>query len=396
MKSVKKGGEPLSNKKIIIVTHTYVTGPADFLAEYLTAKKINMLAYIGHPFSYSKKNEGSSLTLYRNNLKVKKYTSKKIILPEVLLYIKDVLYTFYYVIRFNKKFDIWFGVNNLNAFAGILLKKLGYTDCVIFYTIDYVPIRFQNKILNTVYHFTDKLACYFSDCIWNLSPVMEIERNKRGILRHKAAPQVVVPMGNFFYKISRLNIEEIERYTIAYMGHVLRKSGIQLIFDTIPEIVLKVPKFKFVIIGDGDFVPFLQEKAKKLGISKCIEFAGLIKDHNKVENLLCKYAVGMAPYVRDENDYTQYTDPGKPKIYMACGLPVIITKITGIAYEIDENKAGFAIDYDKEQLLSSLLKLLMDDNMYKEYRQNAINLAKKYEWNNVFDKAFKETIGHLI
>ena len=39
---------------------------------------------------------------------------------------------------------------------------------------------------------------------------------------------------------------------------------------------------------------------------------------------------------------TQYTDPSKPKQFMACGLPVIITAVPWVAEEIEKKQYGFS------------------------------------------------------
>ena len=75
-------------------------------------------------------------------------------------------------------------------------------------------------------------------------------------------------------------------------------------------------------------------------------------------------------------------------MYLACGLPVIITKVPPIAREIEENKAGIAIDYKKEELANAVFKLLGDEKLYLEYRKNATLMAKQFDWVSILNKAF--------
>ena len=175
------------------------------------------------------------------------------------------------------------------------------------------------------------------------------------------------------------------------MGHVLKKSGLQLLIDTIPLIVRIVPDFKLLVIGGGEYLEELISLAEKGNVGSYVEFTGFVKEHSKVEKLLTRCAIAVAPYVDDPDDYTRYTDQGKLKIYMACGLPLISTKIPPIALEIDQIRAGVAIDYDREQLRDALLKLLTDDVLYKEFRRNTIAFAGRFEWGKIFDRAFIAT-----
>src|SRR5690606_6446004 len=69
-----------------------------------------------------------------------------------------------------KPVDLYVGVDNFNAFWGVILKKLGWVKEVVYYTIDYVPVRFQNPVLNDVYHWMDKFCVRNADVVWNVSP----------------------------------------------------------------------------------------------------------------------------------------------------------------------------------------------------------------------------------
>src|SRR5258708_525484 len=162
---------------IAIVTHVYATGPAFLLEKYLQSR-IKTLIFIGHPFSYSKDTR-SFMRIYENGelVQEKYYVFKGL---EPMVYLKDVFLTFYWLMQFRRKLDYIIVVDNLNAFTGYILKLLHKTNALVFYTIDYVPNRFPNKMMNSVYHFLDRLAVRKSDIVWNLSSVMIAEREKNG------------------------------------------------------------------------------------------------------------------------------------------------------------------------------------------------------------------------
>ena len=128
--------EKLKNSKIIIVTHVFATGPAQELEEYLK-NRVKELLFIGHPFSYAsdirsfyKRYEKGTLT------KEKKALSWK--LPGLLMWFKDIVYTIFWTLCSKGKFDLYVGADNLNAFTGLFLRKIGKVKKVIFYTIDYL------------------------------------------------------------------------------------------------------------------------------------------------------------------------------------------------------------------------------------------------------------------
>src|SRR4029077_10005677 len=117
-------------------------------------------------------------------------------------------------------------------------------------------------------------------------------------------------------------------------------------------------------------------------------FLGYVQDHAQVEEILTTCGIGVAMYEPFEDSFIQFTEPGKIKVYMACGLPVITTRVPEIAGEIEERGAGFVIDYSPEQLVSTIANLASDESLYSSTRQSAIKFASEYSWTNIFDRTF--------
>lgn len=381
----------ISDKKIIIVTHSFSTGPPQELKRFLV-EKARKLLYISHPFSYCK-DVRSSMTFYENGTMVKETYAFSLKGPDLLFYIKDVILTILFTLRTGTKYDIYIGADNLNAFTGLILRKMGRVKKVIFYTIDYVPKRFENNLSNKIYHLIDRLCCYYCDCVWNISPKVAEGRFANGLSKSKSAPQIVVPNGSNFNEIQRLPIEKINRYHIAFMGHLRGIKGVELILKAFPEILEHLPLSRLVIIGTGPLESSLRELANQLGISDKVDFTGFIKDHSELEKILTKCAVGVAPFVPSSDSLSYFADPGKPKTYLAAGLPVIITNVPSIALEIEARKAGILIDFDEKQLAMAVKTLLTNDELYKQYRQNAIAFGSLFDWNTIFEEAFRNTFA---
>ncbi len=379
----------LKDKKIVLVTHSLSTGPPQELKVFLYDKVKNLL-YISHPFSYCK-DIRSSMEFYESGVMVRENFARPIKCPEIVFYIKDVVLTVLYTLRTRIRYDIYIGADNLNAFAGLILRKMGKVNRVIFYTIDYVPKRFKNVLLNKIYHLIDRICCYHCDCVWNISHKISEGRFANGVSKLKSVPQIVVPNGSNFNEIKRLPIEKINRHHIAFMGHLRENQGVELILKAFPDILRRIPLARLQIIGTGPLESGLKELANRIGIGDKINFTGFIKDHSELEALLTSCAIGVAPYVPSPHSFTYFADPGKPKTYLAAGLPVIITNVPSIALEIDAKRAGILIDFDEGQLVKAIETLLTDDVLYKEYRENAIAFGSSFDWNNIFREAFNKT-----
>jgi len=377
------------DKKILVITHSFVSGPSYDLVDYLR-DKTNTLVFIDHPFSYCKETN-SKLIVYEKGKLRKKYIAFPMKGPDLLFYLKDIFLTLYYTLKLRTRFDICIAADNLNAFTALILKRLGRIKTLIFYTIDYIPYRFKNRLLNYIYHLIDRICCYYCDFVWNVSSRIAEARAKRGILREKCAPQMVVPVGSNFNNIERRSFEKINRFHLVYMGHLLPKQGMQLFIEAIPAILREIPEAKLIIVGTGPFEKILKKKVRELNLEKQVSFKGYIKSHSEIEKILVSCAVGLAPYVPAKDVYTQYADPGKVKTYLACGLPIIITRVPWIAEEIERRPMGITVNYNKEELVNAVIKLLSDDEFYKKCRKNAIEFASSLSWSRIYEEAFKKT-----
>jgi len=375
---------------VAIVTHVFATGPAQELEQYLKPRA-RRLMFIGHPFPYSE-DRRSFYKEYTMGKMVKNRTAFLWNLPELLMYVKDFCYTILWILTSGETFDIYIGADNLNAFAGILLRWTRRVQKVVFYTVDYVPQRFSNTVLNKLYHLVDRFCVRHCDYVWNLSAAMITERKRKGYMKGPCAIQVVVPVGTHFTQIKRLPFKRIDRKHLVYLGHFRPGQGLDLIMKSIPIIIETVPDVKLILVGTGSMEEGLRRMADHLGLGKNVEFRGFMKDHSDVEQILVKCAIGLAPYEPNPKSFTWYADPSKPKQYMACGLPVIITQVPQIADRIWRMRAGIVINYTEEALAEAAIKLLTDDNIYQECRENAVRLASEFDWDAIFERALMKVL----
>jgi glycosyltransferase involved in cell wall biosynthesis len=69
---------------------------------------------------------------------------------------------------------------------------------------------------------------------------------------------------------------------------------------------------------------------------------------------------------------------------MACGLPVVATRVGGIPDIIEDGANGYLVDTkNQEQIAEVLLKLLQNETLREEMSDNNRKEAEKYSWNTV-------------
>jgi len=368
---------------VVISTHVFTTGPAHELENYLRSRTRDLL-FISHPFYYS--NERRSLVrLYSDGKLEKSYKIPTLSSFGPASYLRDLVVSVLTVILSRKRYSLFIGLDALNSLAGLLLQKAGLIDNSVFYRIDYVPSRFRNRVANRIYHSLNLLCAKSCDWTWNLSKRMIEEQCRTPDLLSK---QLVVPIGSNYDQIKRKASDPSGTRRLAYLGSLRQGQGLELLIDEMPSIRKAVPEAQLVIIGKGPLESKLKQRAAELELDNCTVFLGYVQDHAHVEEILATCGIGVAMYEPFADSFIQFTEPGKIKVYMACGLPVITTRVTEIAEEIQERGAGFVIDYSGEQLVSTIANLTSDESLYSSARQSAIKFASEYSWTNIFDRTF--------
>jgi len=374
----------LKDKSVIILAHVLTTVPAEDLKEYMNNNKVKRLLYIALPLFYKEGRPGPFYEEYQSGVFVKKSSLPNGKLPGVIQYIRDFLLTVFWIIKQKKRWDIIISLDNLNTASALFLRSLGLIDKVIYYTIDFTPKRFANRLMNTVYHVIEKYAVLHADITWILTERMAEGREKLfGISKKK---QVVVPIGMWTKRIKILPYSKIEKHSIVYAGGLSPHQGIQLVLDAMPQVVKKIPDVKFKIIGIGLYEETLKKKTKELRLEKHVDFLGYQEKHENVETILSSCGLAVAMYSEDLDIWSYYADPSKIKSYMATGLPVITTMVTYIAEQLEEKKCGVIVSYAKDKLASAIIDMFSHPEKQKLYRKNALNFAKQFDWENVFSK----------
>ncbi len=373
----------LKDEVIVEAAHiTEVYGPVQALENYLRKKSEEFL-FIAHPFSYSSLKRSKAI-LYQKGWLEKESIGPKNVGPEILHYLKDVLFTVYSVWRLKRRTELFIGVDNLNAFVGIWLRRLKRVKKVIYYVIDYTPKRFDNRFLNLLYHRIDQFCVKRCDAVWNLSARISEIRERQGIRKER---NMIVPVGVDLEQIKHASPDQILRRSLVCVSHLTESKGIQLIIDSMNEIVKNVPDAKLLIIGTGPYEAKLRAMVREKKLEGCIEFLGAM-EHERLFEYLPRCGIGVATYTEDSESISYYADPTKPKEFLACGLPLIITRVPWIAQEVEEKSMGIAINYDKGELVGAVLNLLTDDKLYEICKTNALEYVSGLAWEKIYDRAF--------
>lgn len=390
-----------AGKSVVIVIHEHARGgPGDALRDFLLSRGVSKLLLIGHPLLYMEqgRKRQSRFELYKQGKLSKEFEAPKFRMSDPLLYIKDFFYTGWWVLTKGIRSDVFVGIDPLNALSGIFLRQLGYTKCVVYYSIDYFPTRFSNMYLNKLYHAIDKFCVTHADETWNVGSGMADARmlynNIAGKLRRK---QYVVPIGVWLSKIRVRSFDKINKRKLIYAGHLVDFMGVDLVLRSMKEVIRRFPDATLDIVGTGEDEKMLKDFVVTLGIQKSVKFYGWMENREAFNASLSRGSVGLAPFNTDIlDDKVKNADPGKIKDYMAVGLPVIVTKAINNFKAINDAGAGIVINYSQESFVQAVADLFESKNKLYQYRMNALSYVSQFDWEIIFNKNLKRVFERII
>ena len=231
----------MKNQNIVIVAHKFFTQPDDDLVIFLNKEKRDNVLHIRHSFSDAPGRK-SYYTWYKKGEIYKEYVSRNYqCLPEPLIYVKEFYFTWRWIWQSKIVWDKYIGMDGLCACWGNLLRCFGKAKKTIFWAMDFVPKdRFKQRIKNRIYHWINTKSYKKSDEMWDLTPRMaEGREDFLGIKLTDYKVYKVVPVGAWCDRIRKYSYEECEKNTIVFIGHLLKKQGVQLIIQVIPLIIKK-------------------------------------------------------------------------------------------------------------------------------------------------------------
>ena len=163
---------------------------------------------------------------------------------------------------------------------------------------------------------------------------------------------------------------------ILFVGRLHPVKGTQYLLGAMSIVHRELPEAKLILVGDGEEREHLETLTDNLGIRECVEFAGRVP-HERVQDYMSQAKVFVLPSLSEGFPVTILEA-------MACGLPVVATRVGGVPDIIEDGANGYLIDaMNQEQIAEALLKLLRDEELRKGISEKNRVTAEKYRWDTV-------------
>ncbi len=166
-------------------------------------------------------------------------------------------------------------------------------------------------------------------------------------------------------KIEKINQKKFEINThekkiILYQGAINVGRGIELMIDTMPLL----DEFMFIMIGDGDIVKDLKERATGLDVNNKVKFLGK-KTPEELKKLTLNATIGMS-LEEDLGLNYRYALPNKIFDYLHANVPVITSDLPEMSALIEKYAFGEILYKRSPEILATTIKLMTKKSYAKE------------------------------
>lgn len=236
----------------------------------------------------------------------------------------------------------------------------------VFWIGDYYP---SHKFPMNIYHFVVNAYNRHLNRVLYLSPPLE---KIYSISRPKGIKEQISLGIDKKYLYKRTISDKLR---VVFIGIIREQQGLDLFFSYLK----KKDDIFLDVVGDGYSLNHYKNLSRKFGIDRKIKFHGKVNDPS---GIFSKANIGIALYEEGSDNLSTYCEPTKIKDYLSYGLPVITTRTTYFAKELEKYFAGEVIDEDIKSLGDAILKIKKN---YKTYLKGVDELVSYYQYKKWYD-----------
>ena len=190
---------------------------------------------------------------------------------------------------------------------------------------------------------------------------------------HQKIPIEVIPNGidlNFF----KPSVRDGKIPQLLFTGRVVYQKGLDLLAEALSKLV-DIP-WELSIIGDGSYKDHLQQRIEALGLTSRIRFHGWCSKEELLP-ILAQSHIFVNPSRHE----------GMPNAVleaMACGLPVIATRIAGNEDLIKNGENGFLVANENVIELQNALRTLLTNKLLRQKmgKYSRMIVESNFNWSN--------------
>ena len=189
---------------------------------------------------------------------------------------------------------------------------------------------------------------------------------------------IVVPNGIDTSVFKPLDVEEIP-YSTLFVGRLCERKNLPRLFEAIGIVRRAVPGVRLYLVGDGELRKELEGLVREKGFSDNVSFLGKVSESDLVY-WYNRASVFVLPSLFEGFGIVCLEA-------MACGTPVVATRVPGVVDIIDDGETGILVPDGAEEMAGAITELLREPELRSTLaakgRQKAL---EGFDWGRVTGK----------
>jgi glycosyltransferase involved in cell wall biosynthesis len=173
---------------------------------------------------------------------------------------------------------------------------------------------------------------------------------------------------------------------VMYLGSIECFSGLDILLEQVPEIIIKIPEFKLLIVGGGSHLESIKNKTKQMSLKNKIIFTGYVPylDVPKYASL-AKLCINTFVV----NSMTDKLSPVKIFDLLSCGKTIIATPLSGLLFDFPQ-KESVLIYSELESFGDNIISALNNPEIAEIGKSGRKFIKEKFSWERVSKDILKE------
>ncbi len=161
---------------------------------------------------------------------------------------------------------------------------------------------------------------------------------------------------------------------VLFVGRLDKRKGLEVLIQALPLVKMRVADVRLVAIGKGARERECRQLVKRLGLEDVVEFIGGV-DAERLPGYYRSADVYCSPALGGETQGVVLLEA------MACGVPVVASKIPGYDETIRDNIDGILFPLgDINALADCIVKVLTDEELRNRLIANGLKRVRDYAW----------------
>ena len=188
------------------------------------------------------------------------------------------------------------------------------------------------------------------------------------------------PEMNFFQDFSTdTGCNDKKKFILLYTGFLECHRGLEICIRAMPLILKENSDIEFLIIGKGKSENSLKKLAEKLKVRTNIIFCGWV-NFERIPGIIRRSNVCLIPHLI--SGHTNTTLPNKLFDYMACGKPIVSSRLKPVERILINENCGIVVKNNSpEEFTNAILCLYDNTKLCRKLGENGRKaFLRKYNW----------------